>query len=97
MNCHSLRDAIVELARRGDAGPGTRAAVESHLEHCASCASLMAREQHLSRGLRALAVATADEAPRDLEGRLLEMLASGNRRCGPSQLPRRAARLVPGG
>ncbi len=34
MKCHSLRDAIVELAREGIAGPGTRAAVESHVEHC---------------------------------------------------------------
>lgn len=75
MKCHSLRDAIVDLARLGDAGLGTRAAVESHLEHCAACASLMAREQQLSRGLRALAVATDDNAPEALERRLLEMFA----------------------
>ena len=65
MKCHSLRDAIVELARGRDAGPGTRAAVESHVEHCAACAALMARERQLSQGLRALAAATsADECPR---------------------------------
>ncbi len=34
MKCHTLRDAIVELARDGTAGPGTRAAVDSHVEHC---------------------------------------------------------------
>ena len=55
MKCDSLRDAIVELARGGDAGPGTLAAVESHLDHCASCAALMTRERQLSQGLRALA------------------------------------------
>ena len=38
MKCHSLRDAIVELARGEHAGPGTLAAIESHLEHCAACA-----------------------------------------------------------
>ena len=36
MKCHSLRDAIVELARGEHAGPGTLAAIESHLEHCAA-------------------------------------------------------------
>ena len=36
MKCHSLRDAIVELARGEHAGRGTLAAIESHLEHCAA-------------------------------------------------------------
>ena len=51
MKCHSLRDAIVELARGREAGPGTIAAIESHVEHCAACAALMARERQLSRGI----------------------------------------------
>ena len=65
MKCHSLRDAIVEQARGGVAGPGTAAAIESHLDHCASCAALMTRERQLSQGLRALAASTAADAPSD--------------------------------
>jgi hypothetical protein len=84
MKCHSLRDAIVDLARGGDAGPGTLAAIESHLDCCASCAALMARERQLSRGLRALAAAAAADAPSAaLERRLLEMFAE---RQAPSSL-----------
>ena len=76
MKCHSLRDAIVELARGRDAGPGTVAAVDSHVEHCPSCAALMTRERQLSEGLRALAAATADRRPSDaLERKLLEVFA----------------------
>ena len=77
MNCHSLRDAIVEHgARSGTTGPGTAAAIESHLDHCASCASLMTRERQLSEGLRALAASTAAEVPSDALGRrLLEVFA----------------------
>jgi len=82
MTCHSLRDAIVELARGRDSGPGTLAAVESHLEHCASCAALMTRERQLSRGLRALAAATTADAPSEALGsRLLEAFAE--RRSAP--------------
>jgi hypothetical protein len=76
MKCHSLRDAIVELARKGEAGPGTVAAVESHLEHCRACQTLMARERQLSRGLKALAEVTAAQAPSEAVGRrLLEAFA----------------------
>ena len=50
MKCHSLRDAIVEMARGEHAGPGTLAAIESHLEHCAACAALLERERRLSHG-----------------------------------------------
>ncbi len=39
------------------------AAIESHVEHCASCAALMTRERQLSQGLRALAAATAADGP----------------------------------
>ena len=76
MKCHSLRDAIVELARGREAGPGTVAAIDSHLEHCAACAALMARERQLSQGLRALAAATAADRPPDALGRrLMEVFA----------------------
>ena len=76
MKCHSLRDAIVEQARGGTTGPGTAAAIESHLDHCASCAALMVRERQLSEGLRALAASTAAEVPSDALGpRLLEAFA----------------------
>ncbi len=44
MTCHTLRDAIVDLARDGATGPGTRAAVDSHVEHCESCADLLTRD-----------------------------------------------------
>jgi hypothetical protein len=76
MKCHSLRDAIVELARGREAGPGTIAAIDSHVEHCAACAALMTRERQLSQGLRALAAATAADRPPDALGRrLLEVFA----------------------
>jgi hypothetical protein len=76
MKCHSLRDAIVEQARGGTIGPGTAAAIESHLEHCAACAALMTRERQLSEGLRALAASAAAEEPSDALGqRLLEVFA----------------------
>ncbi len=76
MKCDSLRDAIVEQARGGTTGPGTAAAIESHLDHCASCAALMTRERQLSEGLRALAASTAAEVPSDALGRrLLDVFA----------------------
>ena len=76
MKCHSLREAIVELARGRDVGSGTLAAIESHVEHCAACAALLARERQLSAGLRALAAATAVDGPSDALGRrLLEVFA----------------------
>lgn len=73
MKCHALREAIVELARTGDAGAGTRAAIESHLEHCSRCTALIVRERQLSDGLRALAAATTAAAPGVMERRLLDV------------------------
>ena len=88
MKCHSLRDAIVELARGREAGPGTAAAIESHVEHCAACAALMTRERQLSRGLRALADATADDGPPDALGRrLLEVFAERQSTPRPASEP----------
>lgn len=86
MTCHSLRNAIVELARGRDTGLGTLAAIESHVEQCAACAALMARERQLSRGLRALAAATAADGPSDALGRrLLDVFAE------QEAMPRRMA------
>jgi hypothetical protein len=73
MKCNSLEDAIVEVARGRNVGPGTAAAVESHVEHCAACAGRLARQRHLTAGLRALAVTTDGDVPSDaLERRLLD-------------------------
>jgi hypothetical protein len=88
MKCHSLRDAIVELARGREAGPGTTAAIESHVEHCVACAALMTRERQLSRGLMALADATADDGASDaLERRLLEVFAERQSTPRPASEP----------
>jgi hypothetical protein len=76
MTSHSLRDAIVDLARDGTALPGTRAAIDSHVEHCRSCAAILTRERQLSQGLRALAAATSADGASDALGRrLLEVFA----------------------
>jgi hypothetical protein len=75
MKCHSLRDAIVEMARGEHAGPGTLAAIESHLEHCAACAALLERERRLSRGLRALSAAALPAPSEALSRRLLDAFA----------------------
>ncbi len=75
MKCHSLRDAIVEMARGEHAGSGTLAAIESHLEHCAACAALLERERRLSRGLRALSAAAPPAPSEALSRRLLDAFA----------------------
>jgi hypothetical protein len=77
MICHTLREELTDVARGRDAGPGTVAAVESHIEHCASCRGRFMRERRLSEGLRALAESTSDmTAPGALEAQLLEAFAS---------------------
>ena len=75
MSCQSLREAIVDVARGTETGAGTRGAVECHVEHCASCRSLMTRERQLSKGLRALAAASPGGAPDAMERRLMEAFA----------------------
>jgi hypothetical protein len=76
MSCLTLKDAIVEKARGRDLRPGTAAAVESHVEHCASCSTLLAREVRLSEGLRALAAASASQVPsEELEQKLIASFA----------------------
>jgi phage tail tape-measure protein len=78
MTCQTLRDAIVDIARGAETGQGTRAAVECHLDHCEACATLMARERQLSRGLRALAASTSGDGASEAMGRRLrEMFAEG--------------------
>ena len=75
MKCHSLRDAIVEMARGEHARPGTRGAIESHLKHCAACAALLKRERRLSQGLRALSAAAPAAPSEALSRRLLDAFA----------------------
>ena len=75
MSCQSLREAIVDVARGTETGAGTRGTVECHVEHCASCRLLMARERQLSSGLRALAAASPGGAPEAMERRLIEAFA----------------------
>jgi hypothetical protein len=72
MTCDLLREAIVDVARGRDAGVGTGAAVEAHIEHCDACRARFLREQRLSEGLRALARSTDTEgASPGVEARVL--------------------------
>jgi hypothetical protein len=76
MTCHTLADAIVELARGADVAAGTAAQAEAHLEHCAACHARFVREQELTGGLRALAASTLTAEPSPVVGRrLLEAFA----------------------
>ncbi len=76
MTCRDLDDALLDLARGTAAGPGSVAAVESHVEHCAACAARLARERELTAGLRALAASTAnEEGSPDLEQQLMHAFA----------------------
>jgi hypothetical protein len=78
MNCHSLEDAIVDVGRGRDVGPGTAAAVDSHVEHCAVCAARLERQRELTAALRELAAATGGDMPsRALERRLLAAFEAG--------------------
>jgi hypothetical protein len=72
MTCNTLQDAIVDVARGRDAGAGTIAAVDAHVEQCGACRTRFARERRLSEGLRALAVSSASRgASASVEGELL--------------------------
>ena len=79
MSCQSLREAIVDVARGAEAGAGTRAAVDCHVEKCAPCRLLLARERQLSHGLRALASASSAGAPDAVERRLMDAFAMRHR------------------
>ncbi|HEY7499116.1 MAG TPA: hypothetical protein VH740_11415 [Vicinamibacterales bacterium] len=70
MNCQTLREAIVDVARGVPVGPGSAAAVEAHVEYCAACAAYLARERALSAGLRAIAEATSARVSPEIEARL---------------------------
>lgn len=77
MKCHSLEDALVEVARGRPVGHGTAAAVETHVEHCAACAARLERQRQLTAALRTLAATTDDEVPSEaLERRLLAAFES---------------------
>ena len=80
MSCQCLREAIVEVARGREVRAGTAAAIDSHVEHCPSCAARLARERQLTQGLRALASATSADVPTDapfeaMHRRLLQAFA----------------------
>ena len=92
MKCQSLRDAIVEMARGEHAGSGTRAAIESHLEHCAACAALLERERRLSQGLRALSAAAPGAPSQALCRRLLDAFAE--RQLAQPAVTRGASRMA---
>jgi hypothetical protein len=95
MKCQSLREAIVEMARGEDPGPGTFGAIESHLEHCEACAALLAREQRLSQGLRALSAAAPAAPSEALSRRLLDAFAE--RQLGQPAVARGANRIAGNG
>ena len=95
MNCHELRDALVDHARGALNGVGSRAAIESHLEHCHACATEFARQRALTEGLRAVARASAHEAaPAAFEDRLMSAFASRHSAQQPSA-PAIGRRLSP--
>ena len=76
MTCQDLDDALLDLARGTTLGPGSAAAVESHIEHCVKCAARLARERELTAGLRALAASTVSEAGSpELEQQLMRAFA----------------------
>ena len=76
MTCQDLDDALLDLARGTTLGPGSVAAVESHVEHCVKCAARLARERELTAGLRALAASTVSQAGSPhLEQQLLRAFA----------------------
>jgi hypothetical protein len=95
MKCQSLREAIVEMARGEDPGPGTFGAIESHLEHCEACAALLARERRLSQGLRALSAAAPAAPSEALSRRLLDAFAE--RQLGQPAVARGANRIAGNG
>ena len=94
MSCQSLREAIVDVARGAETRAGTRAAVDSHVEHCASCRLLMARERQLSSGLRALAAASPTGVPDAVERRLMEAFARHHGAEGQQRSPLSSALWV---
>jgi hypothetical protein len=76
MTCRDLDDALLDVARGTAAGPGSVAAVESHVEYCARCAARLSRERELTAGLRALAASTAsEEGSPDLGPQLMQAFA----------------------
>jgi hypothetical protein len=95
MSCTSLNDALVDVARGRDVGPGSAAAVETHVEHCGACAAALAREQRLSDALRGVASMSAEDGPlgaTELERRLLEAFAQQRGSASPAGLARFAGK-----
>ena len=84
MTCQELRAALVDHARDALSGIGSQAAIESHLEHCHTCATEFARQRALTQALRIVARASAHEAaPPVIEERLLEAFAAQHSHAAP--------------
>jgi hypothetical protein len=86
MTCQSWREAIVEIARGREVGAGTPAAVETHVAACDACAALLAREQHVTISLKALAAASSGEIPsEELRRRLVAAFRAGQQAPQPAR------------
>jgi hypothetical protein len=84
MTCQELRAALVDHARDALNGIGSQAAIESHLEHCHTCATEFARQRALTQALRVVARASAHEVPQPaLEERLMEAFAAQHSHAAP--------------
>jgi anti-sigma factor RsiW len=91
MDRHCSEEQIVELAR-GRLDPDTRQAVLAHMRECRDCAALLASEEALAAGLRALAASQqAQQAPPLLEAALCMTFREQASRPEPG-----GARAVPG-
>jgi hypothetical protein len=92
VTCHQLQDALLDHARGVLVAAGSRAAIESHLEHCRTCAAEYARQRALTVELRAVAESSAHQAaPRALEQRVLDALVARQAQSTEVVSTRRAA------
>jgi hypothetical protein len=72
MNCRQFRNLLAEFEEPGSEPARASAETREHVDRCASCASLLNRDQALRAGLRQLAARQGQwEAPARLETTLL--------------------------
>lgn len=77
MSCHLYADAIGDLARDVVIHTDLAAAARAHLNECAACRALFARERTLTAGLRALAASSAGARPSAaVQARVMEAYAA---------------------
>jgi hypothetical protein len=94
MNCRQFRNLLAEFEEPGFESARASAETMEHLGRCASCASLLKRDQALRAGLRQLAVRQGQwEAPARLETTLLREFRaqSDTSQQSPHVHPRRLA------